>query len=123
MKKNLFTTIIAIFMATAVWAQPVQIGTSDVYWEINGTTLEITGSGDMPDFNSGEAPWYSYQASLNSLTMADAITHIGDWAFYNFSNLTTVTMPASLVSIGVAAFLNCSGLTGNIHIPAEVTSI
>ena len=124
MKKLLLTSFLAILMVSTTYSAPIRIGTSDTYWEVTGTTLHITGTGDMPDFTySTPAPWYSARINIEFLTIDDAITRIGNYEFYDFSKITTLTLPASLVSIGSSAFDGCSGLTGNIHFPAGFTSL
>jgi len=50
------------------------------------------------------------------------VTHIGDSAFYSYTDLTGVTIPDSVTSIGEKAFYGCTGLA-NITIPDSVTSI
>ena len=52
----------------------------------------------------------------------DNITTIGDYAFFNGSNLTNIIIPNSITSIGAYAFYGCSSLT-NIIIPDSVTTI
>ena len=54
--------------------------------------------------------------------LGDSVTHIGDYAFYGCSGLTSITIPNSVTSIGEKAFYNCTGLT-SIEIPNSVTSI
>ena len=124
MKKYLFTLITAIMMATASWAQPIQIGTSTTYWEITGgNTLEITGTGDMPDFvTPSNAPWYGIRNNIYFLEIADAITRIGNSGLRDFTNITTITLPASLVSIGNYGLYGNSRIT-NIHFPAEFSTL
>ena len=41
----------------------------------------------------------------------DYATRIGEWAFYNCSNLTSVTIPHNVISIGNHAFFGCENLT------------
>ena len=51
-----------------------------------------------------------------------SVTSIGNYAFYNCSELTELTIPNSVLSIGEAAFSYCSGLT-ELTIPNSVTII
>ena len=48
---------------------------------------------------------------VKDLVIPDSVTSIGNYAFYNYSGLTTVTIPDSVTSIGSSAFYGCSGLT------------
>ena len=50
------------------------------------------------------------------------VTVIGDYAFYDISNLQKVDMPATITSIGNYAFADCYRLN-QIEIPSTVTSI
>jgi len=61
-------------------------------------------------------------SSLNSITMPNTITFIGNSAFENCDYLTSVTLPAGVVSIGDGAFQNCDRLK-NVIIPNSVLSI
>ena len=110
-----------------VFSQQQQIGTSNTYWElvINGTdtTLEITGSGDMPDFEfESDIPWLLNTASITSAVIANGITGIGDGAFAYCKNLDSVSIPNSVTKIGYGAFSECSSLT-SVTIPNSVTFI
>jgi uncharacterized protein YjdB len=57
------------------------------------------------------------------LSIPNAITSIGDFAFYGCTGLTSVAIPNSVTSIGSYAFCSCDGLTGTLTIPNSVTSI
>ena len=59
---------------------------------------------------------------VTNLTIPDAVTNIGNYAFYGCSGLTSVTIPDSVTRIGHSAFRDCSGLT-SVTIPDSVTSI
>ena len=51
----------------------------------------------------------------NTTVIPDGVTSIEEYAFYNYSGLTSVTIPNSVTSIGSYAFNGCSGLT-SVHI-------
>ncbi len=84
--------------------------------------LVINGEGDMWNWTSYGAPWYSLVKSITNVTISDSVTSIGNSAFYNCSGLTSVTIPDSVSSIGNSAFCYCSGLT-SVTIPDSVISI
>ena len=59
----------------------------------------------------------------NSIIPSDgSVTSIGDFAFSEFTGLTSITIPDGVTSIGVFAFVFCTGLT-SITIGNSVTSI
>ena len=50
------------------------------------------------------------------------VTRIDEWAFYEYTNLTSIILPNTITSIGDFAFWGCKKLDG-ITIPNSVTSI
>ena len=52
----------------------------------------------------GCRPW------VTSVNIPDAVTVIGDHAFYGCRNLSSITIPNGVTSIGMAAFMSCWGL-------------
>jgi len=73
--------------------------------------LSISGQGDMYDYDYDKQPWKDYFAQITSLSIANGVTGIGEYAFYNCTNVTTVSIPGSITSIRGGAFGNCTGLT------------
>lgn len=85
-------------------------------WTVEGSTLYITGTGDMYDFPSG-APWMSYQYTITQVVLSGGVTSVGAYAFQNYTNLLSVDFGSSLVSVGKDAFSGCNGLT-SITLPS-----
>ncbi|MBO4839091.1 MAG: leucine-rich repeat protein [Lachnospiraceae bacterium] len=74
--------------------------------------LQIEGSGEMTDYDSGGAPWYGYRGKIKSLDLDINVRHIGNRAFYACTNMTwsEETHPshtALVTSIGDFAFFMC----------------
>ena len=62
-------------------------------------------------------------SSLESISLPEGITSIGDNAFYGCSSLESITLPSSVTAIGGwGAFLECSSLE-SITLPEGVQSI
>ena len=72
-----------------------------------GGTLTVSGTGEMAEYNSGQAPWNDYRDSMKKLVLEDGITRIGNGAFYGCNGLLSVTIPDSVTSIGYGAFMAC----------------
>ena len=89
---------------------------SNLFWSISGTTLTISGIGDMPNYSNlsyplyTTAPWYSYVNSITDVDIVNGVTSVGDFAFFRYGALTSVTIPNSVTSIGNSAFNQCSKL-------------
>ena len=119
MRKNkLFTLLAGLFLATSMWADPAQIGTTGLYWETTGTgtnlTLNITYSGSgttaIPTYSLlSRAPWYSSRASIKTVSLPAELTGIGAYAF-DGCKMTVITIPAAVTSVGGNAFNNCTSL-------------
>lgn len=65
---------------------------------------------------------FDYCDALTSITIPNSVTSIGDYAFSCCRALTSITIPNSVTSIGNSAFSNCSALT-SVTIGSGVTSI
>ena len=69
----------------------------------------------------GEYAFYGC-SSLTSVTIGNSVTSIGNYAFCNCNGLTSVTIGDSVTCIGESAFENCHGLT-SVVIGSGVTDI
>ena len=88
----------------------------------NAGTLTISGTGEMTDWETGCAPWYSSGLSVKSVVVGYGVTSIGNSAFYECAYMTSITLPDTVTSFGNHAFTACSRLPA-IVIPNSVTSI
>ena len=79
--------------------------------------LVLEGSGDMYDYYYYNAPWYDYNEKIVEVILPDGLTSIGQYAFYECSELKTVTIPDSVTEIGHEAFYGCSSLEA-LTVPA-----
>ena len=63
--------------------------------------------------------WYEYsmfyRSNFSKVVIGNKVTHIGDFAFYGCSSISSITIPESVNSISKSAFEGCYGLT-EIHI-------
>ena len=101
---------------------------TDLTWTLTSSTasgeydkLTISGSGAMSDFDNSEnnycAPWDGYSYSIKTLIIEEGVTHIGNVAFYDLSEVTSdITIPASVESIGDNAFSYVSSSKNNAGI-------
>ena len=72
----------------------------------------------------GKYAFSNCRGLTGSLTIPNAVTSIGNYAFYYCDGLTgELILPSSLTTIGNSAFHNCTGLTGALTIPNSVTTI
>ena len=82
-------------------------------------TLKIYGSGDMLDFTQSYftgggtryAPWYDdYRNLITDVSIANTVTNLGDYAFYQSSYLKNVILSTATTYIGESAFADTTKL-------------
>ena len=85
-----------------------------VTWDLDiDGTLTLSGNGKTGDYSnsySRKAPWKSYRSSIKNIVVEPGVTYIGDYSFYQCTNLKTVNLPDGLSGVGDYAFYQCSGL-------------
>jgi len=91
--------------------------------------LTISGTGGMYTWSDhNEVPWSSYLASIKKIIINYGVTHIGDYGFCGdegnqyYAKVESVSIPDSVTSIGERAFEHCEDLK-SITIPNSVKSI
>ncbi len=90
--------------------------TGDCTWELDGTTLTISGKGAIGDYNTNGGPWGK---AITRVIIEDGVTRIGKYAFYGCASLTSVQIPGSVRCIANYAFKNCTSLSA-VSIPYGV---
>ena len=75
-------------------------------------TLELTGTGDMPEWGAKKnQPWQHLADKITTLRVAEGITSIGNHAFSGLTSLRSVSLPETVNRIGVCSFAECISLT------------
>ena len=97
---------------------------TNLTWAVDTGTgvLAINGTGAMTNYSSDSSvPWYSYRSYIKTVTIADGVTSIGNYAFNSCAGLTSVTIPNRVTTIGHYAFYNCTDLTSVTFLGARPT--
>lgn len=83
--------------------------------------LTISGSGEMKRFSIYyNDAWREFAGQINKVIIENGVTSIGDYAFYDCTEMREVLMSDSVKNIGIYSFGNCSDLS-EIILPASVT--
>ena len=74
--------------------------------------LEITGTGDMPEWSSQKyQPWRHLAEKITEIRVEEGITAIGNHAFDGLTNLLSVSLSGTVKRTGVCSFGECISLT------------
>ena len=118
-KKHLFATGIAFtifiisFGIMSASADTIGSGScgENLTWTLdNNGTFTISGSGDMYNYKAHATPWANIRANIKSVIIGENVTIIGDWSFYDCTNIADLTVPENITRIGYWAFFNCTSL-------------
>ena len=94
----------------------------ELSYNVTDNILTISGEGEIPDYETGKAPWYAVADEIRTIKIESGATSIGANAFYGLSNVKNAIIPNGVVSIGAGAFALCDKLAA-VVIPDSVTSI
>lgn len=87
----------------------------DLYNESSGwnslTALDLSGMTNLTTVKNDTGMVKSQQTKLQTLTLPDSVTQIGDSAFNNCKNLKLTELPGGVTQIGDFAFRGCTGIT------------
>ena len=95
----------------------------NVTWKLTEDgSLTISGSGEMENYEWGDAPWARQKDSIRNVVIEDGVTSIGTRAFKSCESLESVILPDGLNSIGKRAFAWCWNLA-DVTLPDGLESI
>lgn len=98
----------------------------DLTWTLQKGKLVISGEGAMSDYeysnSATNSPWSTYRTSITDVIIENGVSSIGNYAFYDCTNLVNAELPSSITSIGEEAFGGCDSLE-SVTIPNTVKSI
>lgn len=82
-----------------------------VNWSLSGSTLTISGSGQMANYQEfTPAPWSTYADQIRSVRVESGVTSVGDFAFFSLEQISTVSLSDTVVSIGNYSFYGNTSL-------------
>lgn len=115
----LILTTTLLLSVTSAWTQ-TSGKTGSLSWDYNEetATLTLSGTGDMPNYELGTAPWGEFLEQIETITISSGITTIGNNAFSNCVRLTNINVPDGLRRIGESSFLACISLPSIILPPS-----
>ncbi len=64
----------------------------------------------------------NYSGTGGDVVVPDGVKHIAEFAFVNYTGVTSVTLPEDIETIGASAFNGCRNMT-SINLPDSITSI
>lgn len=96
-----------------------------VSWSIRDGVLRVGGAEEIPAYAASgfhAAPWAAMAPAIRALELEEGVTSVGDYAFWNCTELQAVRFPETLVSIGDYAFGACESLS-ELPLPRSLRSI
>lgn len=116
MKTKIFILLLAVAASIGTMHAAIVNGTcgDNLTWSLDtqNRCLIVEGEGSMHSWSyPSVCPWNDYKSYIDSVSLPDGLTSIGESAFENCSNLRSVRVPNTIVNIGNFAF-------GGTHISA-----
>ncbi len=127
--KDMLKRLLAIILSLMIFLMPITVLAvnssgacgDNLAWEFDSSTnvLTVSGNGDMKSFSASNPPWDSFKAEIESVVIADGITSLGSYAFYEYNSLKDVFISKSVISVGSGAFSGCISLTNVYYSGSE----
>ena len=114
MKRLLFIVLALLILgAASTEAKPKKLSPT-ITWELQKDgTLVIKGTGEMPDFEAGKAPWTKKAEKITNINIDEGIVRIGKNCFVDYKKceyiINTLTIPSTMTHISEDA-IRCSSI-------------
>lgn len=115
----------SLSLASVSPASAAKTDSSALTYTFSSGVLTIKGKGAMKNYiadMSGRPEWIKYKSQAKSIVIASGVTSIGDYAFSDFTAVTSVTIPSTVTKIGYRAFYKNYALK-IVTLPNSVTSV
>lgn len=112
-----------IFASRSAFALSLQVLACAALAQESGTGWTLTADGELTVTSQYEKiPLNATKAKVKTVKIADDVTQVPQYAFYQFRNLVSVAIGPNVQSIGYSAFQECAKLTA-IEFPPSVRKI
>ena len=124
----LTAAMLCTFILPQLVTPAVAGGWMDNYsYDVTTHTLTVFGMDDPSNYLENEwfwqqLPWFSIRKEVEKVILSDTVTQIPNYAFREFTAITSIDIPNGVTRIGRSAFFDCAELT-SVTIPESVTSI
>ena len=105
MKRRFLCLLLALTLLLGLAATVSAVGEEQVSWTLNDGLLTISGTGPMPDYAEGQAPWMGQE--VYSVIIEDGVSSIGSNAFRGMAKLQDALIGRGVTTIDRTAFNNC----------------
>ena len=95
---------------------------SDTDWTLQKGVLTVSRLEDYTATGATAAPWGCLAPLVERVEIAEGVTHIGSYSFWNCVNCESVSIPEGVASIGEYAFGACTALK-ELRLPSALQSI
>lgn len=108
MKRRIVSLLLVLALVLGLAANVSAVGEDQVSWTLNDGLLTISGTGPMPDYAEGQAPWLDQE--VYSLIIEDGVSSIGSNAFRGMAMLQDALIGPDVTTIDKTAFNDCPAL-------------
>ena len=98
-------------------------GRNDIFtWKLEGSTLYVTGNGNMRWTEGNNPPWYSYRGMITTVVLSGSMDGIYSNAFKGCTSLTDIVWPSDMKVLYNDCFQGCTALK-TVQLPNTVRTV